>query len=214
MSMIHPGYNVTSPPNSKQGDPVWDVAFFYPPQGSWGENDYLRLDQAGGRIVELVGGCLEVLPMPTIVHQLLVKFLVGVLNRFVDQRKLGTVLFAPLPVHLGPKHYREPDIVFFRPERVPTGKEYPELADLVVEVVSDDAESRERDYVKKRAAYSAAGIPEYWIVDPQDQKVIVLALADKQYRLHGEFKPGTKATSALLPEFSIDVAELFAAAKV
>jgi len=135
MSMIHPGYNLTSPPNSKQGDPAWEVAFFYPPQGNWSECDYLRLDQAGGRIVELVRGRLEVLPMPTILHQLIAKFLFARLDVYVGIRRLGTVLFAPLPVHLGPEHYREPDIVFFRPERVPVGKEYPELADLVMEIV-------------------------------------------------------------------------------
>jgi Uma2 family endonuclease len=126
---------------------------------------------------------------------------------------LGTVLFAPLPVHLGPEHYREPDIVFFRPERVPVGKQYPELADLVMEIVSDDAESRKRDFEEKRQDYAAAGIPEYWIVDPQVQNVIVLTLDDKQYRVHGEFNPGVRATSNLLPEFSIDVTELFAAGK-
>ena len=211
MSMIHPGYNLTSPPNSKQGDPAWEVAFFYPPQGNWSECDYLRLDQAGGRIVELVRGRLEVLPMPTILHQLIAKFLFARLDVYVGIRRLGTVLFAPLPVHLGPEHYREPDIVFFRPERVPVGKEYPELADLVMEIVSDDAESRKRDFEEKRRDYAAAGIPEYWIVDPQEQAVTVLALDEKQYRVHGEFKLGTQATSVLLPEFSIDVSELFAA---
>ena len=175
--------------------------------------DQVQLDQAGGRIVELVRGRLDVLPIPTILHQLIAKFIFARLDEYVATRRLGTVLFRPLPVHLGPEHYREPDIVFFRPERVPVGKEYPELADLVMEIVSDDAESRERDFEEKRRDYATAGIPEYWIVDPQEQAVTVLALEAKQYRVHGEFKPGTQATSVLLPEFSIDVTELFAAGK-
>ena len=35
----------------------------------------------------------------------------------------------------------------------------------------------------------------------------------KHYREHGQSRPGGQATSALFPEFSIDVTELFAAGK-
>ena len=38
-------------------------------------------------------------------------------------------------------------------------------ADLVVEVVSDD--SVKRDYETKYAEYEAAGVREYWILDPR-----------------------------------------------
>jgi Uma2 family endonuclease len=56
---------------------------------------------------------------------------------------------------------------------------------LVVEVVSnskDDKRSRDRDYVEKRAEYAARGIPEYWIVDPDQRVVIVLTLAGREYQ--------------------------------
>jgi len=210
MSIGHPGYNVTSMPHSQLGDPAWEIAFLFPPQGHWNESDYLALDRGGGRLIELVNGKLKVLPLPTIVHQLLLKCLLSRLDGFVAARALGTVVCAPMPVHLSIEYYREPDIVFFRPDRA-AGREYPELADLVMEIVSSDAESRKRDLVDKRRDYATAGIPEYWIVDPQEHVVIVLSLEGKEYRVHGEFKPGSRATSALLPEFSIDVAELFAA---
>ncbi len=121
--------------------------------------------------------------------------------------------FAPLPVHFGPEHFREPDLIFLRPGRVPVGQQYPESADLVMEIVSDDPESRKRDYEEKRHDYAAAGIPEYWIVDPQMQTVMVLVLDGAEYRVHGQFKAGDSAGSVLLPGFSIDVADLFAAGK-
>jgi Uma2 family endonuclease len=47
---------------------------------------------------------------------------------------------------------------------------------LVVEVVSPGRIGRERDYISKRAQYAARGIPEYWIVDPQEQMIAVLQL--------------------------------------
>jgi Uma2 family endonuclease len=163
-------------------------------------------------MIELVDGKLEVLPMPTIFHQRLVEFLFTLLNQFVTNKSLGSVFFAPLPVYFDQKHYREPDVIFVRPERI-AGRDYPASADLVMEVVSEDPEGRNRDLVEKRRDYAMAGIPEYWIVDPQTGTVTVLALADKEYRTHGEFTAGSTASSALLPGFSINVSDLFAAAK-
>jgi Uma2 family endonuclease len=214
MSLVDPDY-ITSPnwPRPKAGEPAWQVAFLFPAEGEWSEADYLSLDRGGGRrMIELVDGRLEVLPMPTIFHQRIVEFLFYQLRSFVKEKSLGSLFFAPLPVYFDKKNYREPDIVFVRPERI-VDRDYPAGADLVIEVVSSDPEGRQRDLQAKRRDYALARIPEYWIVDPQEQTVTVLTLNENQYQVHGEFKPGTKATSVLLPEFSIDVAELFAAAK-
>jgi Uma2 family endonuclease len=83
----------------------------------------------------------------------------------------------------------------------------------VVEVVSLDKESRERDYEKKRTDYAAAGIAEYWIVDPAESRITVLTLDGESYTVHGEFHAGDAATSVLLESFSVDVTSVFAAAK-
>lgn len=45
---------------------------------------------------------------------------------------------------------------------------------LVVEVVSPGQQNEERDYRYKRSEYGARGIGEYWIVDPQQQRVTIL----------------------------------------
>lgn len=55
---------------------------------------------------------------------------------------------------------------------------------LVVEVVSSsdsDKKSRDRDYIEKRNEYAARGIPEYWIVDPIEEIVLVLGLQSGEY---------------------------------
>src|SRR6516225_4851976 len=100
---------------SRKGEPAWEVAYLYPYQGEWTEAEYLALDT--NRLVELSDGCLEVLPMPLISHQLIIKFLLYALDAFVIARAAGVVLFAPLPVRLWAGKFREPDIVFLRPER-------------------------------------------------------------------------------------------------
>lgn len=50
---------------------------------------------------------------------------------------------------------------------------------LVVEVVSPNQENR--DYRHKRSEYAARGIREYWIVDPIEQQITVLAWVDGLY---------------------------------
>jgi Uma2 family endonuclease len=193
------------------GDPVWDLATLFPAQGAWTERDYLALDT--NRLIELTDGYLEVLPMPTLLHQLIVDYLHALLKAHIKTGIGGLVVFAPLPVRFRPDLYREPDIVYLCPDRVTamgTAK-YPRGADLVIEVVSEGDEARERDYNSKRAIYAEHGVREYWIVDPQLQKICVLSLDEstKTYDEHGVFKTGQRATSDLFGEFSVAVDDVF-----
>jgi len=197
---------------SRRGEPAWEVALLFPSQGSWSEEDFLALDS--NRMMELSDGCVEFLTMPTWSHQLLVEFLYQLFSGFVATRGLGKVMFAPVPIRLWAGKYREPDIFFLTTERLRTIDRYPQGADLVIEVVSEGDENRDRDLVKKPQDYARAGISEYWIVDPKDRRVRVLALDGDAYRVHGEFTPGQTATSVLLMGLTVDVAQLFAAAEV
>src|SRR5688572_32250668 len=96
----------TSPPVSlKEAGPAWDIARLFPNQGHWDEGDYLTLTT--NHLVEFSDGRVEVLPMPTTSHQLIVAYLYNLLLRFVSRRSLGTVLFAPLRVRLRKAKYRE-----------------------------------------------------------------------------------------------------------
>jgi len=193
-------------------EPAWEVALLFPSQGEWSEADYFGLDT--NFLVELVDGKLEVLPMPTISHQFIVSFLNELLGNFIRARKLGRVLFAPLPTRIRQNTIREPDLMYFSTSRLKRMRgKYPTGADLVMEVVSEGAEAHKRDYKDKRKDYAQLGIPEYWIVDPHTERITILALKGKQYRVHGEFAPGEQATSVVLPNFDVDVTAVFAAGR-
>jgi Uma2 family endonuclease len=75
-----------------------------------------------------------------------------------------------------------------------------------MEIVGEDLEQKTIDYAE-------GGIPEYWIVDPQEKKILVLALQGKTYQPQGEFGEGETATSRLLDGFSVSVTDVFQAAK-
>ncbi len=192
-------------------EPEWEVARLFPARGAWSEQEYLDLDT--NHLVEFCNGRLEVLPMPSESHQHIVAFLYEALRDFVRAHALGTVLFAARPVRLWSRKFREPDVLFMRAEHARRRREkFWERADLVMEVVSPDPKDRTRDLETTRAEYARARIPEYWIVDPDAQRIVVLTLSGQTYRVHGEFGPGTEASSVLLPGFRVAVDEVFAAA--
>ena len=209
---ISDGIDVSERPRlSSRGEPSWEVAYCFPKQGDWTEADYLSFETSNFP-VELVDGCLEFLPMPTRSHQRLLRFLLGLLEPVVKRSVLGEVLFAPCPIRLAPGLLREPDLFVVKQ----SNNDPPDAADvsLVLEIISPGAKNRERDLIDKRRDYARAKVREYWIVDPDERRVTVLCLKGKSYRVHGEFAPGSTATSVLLPEFVIDVADLFISAKL
>jgi Uma2 family endonuclease len=183
-----------------------------PLQGEWSEREYLALNSS--RLVELSDGCLEVLPMPTVWHQFIMKYLLKMMDAYLETHPVGAALPAPLPVHLWPGKYREPDIVYLSSERLRNRPRYPEGADLALEIVSEGDEDRRLDLVVKRQEYANAGISENWIVDPQELHFTVLTLEGEAYRLHGIFAPGQRATSVLLPGFEVDVEAAFNAGQM
>lgn len=186
-------------------EPTWDVALLFPPQGSWGEQDYLALNV--NRLVELSHGRLEVLPMPSDTYQSIVGFLYTVLLAFAQQIG-GVVRFAPLRLRLWPGKIREPDLMLLRDRDDPRRQElYWTGADLVVEVVSED--DPDRDLITKRFEYAQAGIPEYWIVDPRYQTITVLRLAGDAYETHGVFTAADMATSATWEGLAVPVDAVF-----
>jgi len=176
----------------------------YPNQGAWDEEDYLLLP--GNHLVEFDDGRVEVLPMPTTLHQLIAMFLYRALFAFTSPGELGTVLTAPLRVRLRPGKFREPDVVFMLAKHSDRILErWWEGADLAMEVVSKDADDRNRDLVTKRAEYAQAGIPEYWIVDPEEATITVLTLARGKYKVAGVYRGTEKAKSVLLTGFAVEV---------
>ena len=191
---------------SANGEPAWEAAFLLPAQGQWSEADFLKFHT--NRMAELVDGRLEILPMPTLKHQRILRWLLGMFEAAAPAGS-GT-LFAPLPTRLFRGTIREPDLLYIAPENAPgPDVDYPTRIDLALEVVSPGSEARARDYEHKRRDYARAGIAEYWIVDPQENQITVLVLQGKDYIEHGVFRMGDEATSVLLPGLSIDVRAMF-----
>jgi Uma2 family endonuclease len=102
-------------------------------------------------------------------HEQITTFLIDVLSQYARLHELGTVVGGPFQMKLAHSG-REPDVLY-----VAKGHEgrlrdtfLDGPADLVVEVISPESVTRDRQ--DKFAEYQAAGIPEYWLLDPQPQQ--------------------------------------------
>ena len=83
---------------------------------------------------------------------------------------------------------------------------------LVIEVVSPGELQRDRDYIAKRSQYQDCGIPEYWIVDPNAQTLLVLELRENTYIEVGSFSGNERVLSPLFRELNLTAAQIFASA--
>jgi Uma2 family endonuclease len=115
-------------------------------------------------------------------HQLIAGFLYKMIGAYVEHQQLGTTLNAPFKMKI-PGYGAEPDVlVILRENEGRLRKTFLDgPADLVVEVISP--ESVERDRVKKFGDYQTAGIPEYWLIDPERRTAEFYQLEDGRYEL-------------------------------
>jgi len=77
---------------------------------------------------------------------------------------------------------------------------------LTIEIVSPG--NPEDDYRYKRSEYAALGIPEYWIIDPQESKISILTLVDGFYDVV-EFRGEDAIAFPTFPELKLTVAQIF-----
>lgn len=180
-----------------------EVALFFPRQGEWTEEDYLALPETNC-FVELSDGRLEILEMPTNLHQYTVGELFVMMRAFVRENALGQVRVAPLPVRLWEGKFREPDLIFMSTAHIDRIEEdFWGVPDLVVEVHSKGTIRTDR--VKKFGEYAQAGVAEYWLVNLRRKTIEVYVLRQGRYTLLGKWGVGEVTRSEVLVGFEVAV---------
>ncbi len=199
-------------PSPVQEELTWELARLFPAQGKWSEWEYFALET--NHRVEFSHGRVEVPSFLTTTHQFILGECYQQLHEFAVEHRPDALTISGICLRLWPGKIRQPDIAFLLGEhRFHCGEQFWTGADLVMEVVSGGARDRERDLIEKRQEYAQAGIPEYWIVDPETETVIVLVLDGDEYAEHGLFQRGETATSRLLPGFAVAVDKVLTAGR-
>lgn len=174
----------------------------------WTYTEFARLPDDGNRY-EIIAGELHMTPAPRPFHQEIVGRLMDYLRPFARRHRLGAVLPGPVDLLFAEGDYLEPDLVFVRRERlgIITERGIEGAPELVIEVLSSSTTFRDRGI--KRERYAHFGVQQYWIVDPDQQRVEVYRM------LHDPLEPElvTDAVQWKLhptaPELSIPLAKLF-----
>lgn len=144
-------------------------------------------------------------PSPTGRHQRIVTRMSAILWHFVNGAGIGEVMAAPYDVVLSDYDVVQPDILFLSHAcRGLINDDGPlrGAPDLVIEILSPS--TAQRDRTEKRALYARAGVRSYWLVDPGQMSITVVALpgdTERTYRL------GETLSDPVLPGFAIPVDE-------
>lgn len=125
-----------------------------------------------GNKYELIYGELFVTPAPSDDHETILARLTRLLDRYVEANGLGHV-YHPRAVFRFEGSEVEPDLMV-RQEAPGLGYawERAPVPLLIVEVFSPT--TRRRDQNQKKDFYMDSGIPEYWMVDPEQRRVTVV----------------------------------------
>ncbi|NLI94134.1 MAG: helix-turn-helix domain-containing protein [Peptococcaceae bacterium] len=172
--------------------------------------DYLKLPEEPGYRYEILEGILIKEPSPTMHHQRLCATLFRQLADFFDSfDPKGELFFAPLDVTLTNRNVVQPDILFISGSR--RGNLYEERidgpCDLVIEIMSPT--NRRKDRLQKMEIYRKAGIPHYWLADPEESTLEAFMLKGENYALIVAGGPGDKFIHPDFPGLDLDLERVF-----
>ena len=175
---------------------------------------YLEMSDETDNRYELVEGRLVELPPESEPNTSLANYLfLQLVNAGMSFRLIqphACELQVPV-LQAGDPANRYPDLVILREEHLElTRKRLTITFDvlpphLVIEVVSPGQRNRERDYGRKRRQYAARGIPEYWLIDPEEHAITVLQLNEGNYLEVGRFAGSIRIQSPELERLGIQL---------
>lgn len=131
---------------------------------------------------ELIDGVIYYMTAPTNAHQLIAGYLHAQLFNHVKGRKGGCLpMISPVDVELDKddKTRVQPDVLIVCDRRKVIQRCVYGAPDFVLEVLSPS--TRKKDMVIKLNKYLNAGVKEYWMIDPDKQKLMVYKLEQEEY---------------------------------
>jgi Uma2 family endonuclease len=148
-----------------------------------------------GTLAEVIENTLYMSPTPTSKHQRLVRELLGQIDRYVKQEKIGEVFVSPLDVFLDEtSNAVQPDVFFIESSKLsivdPNGHVHG-VPDLIIEILSP-GNSRHDKTVKKQL-YEKFGVKEYWIIDPDSKTTTGYSFTNNKLIEIGEFEGELKS---------------------
>jgi len=174
-------------------------------------DEYLKMVETGilneDDRVELLDGDIVTMTPPGPDHNAPT----GILNRLLVLGVGSRAVVMPGPtLRLSKLSAPEPDFVLLRPDPRNYRDRYAEPGDVLLLVEISDSSLR-RDREVKLPLYAAAGIPEYWIVDVQNETVrLYKDPAGSSFTSVRNFRRGEMVSPSAFPDLRIAVDVIFA----
>jgi Uma2 family endonuclease len=129
-----------------------------------------------GTRCEVIFNELIMSPSPTPLHQLLLSDLHALIYAFLKNNNTGKVIPSPVDVYL--ENYNsviQPDLLIIRTENLHLISKdgIYGAPDIIIEILS---RNKAYDTQRKRTLYEKAGVKEYFMIDPENKKTILLTL--------------------------------------
>ncbi len=170
--------------------------------------DYINLPEDGNRY-EVINGELIMVAAPNTGHQFVSGNIYFELYRFIQKRKIGKILDAPVDVLLSESNVVQPDIFFVSKEnsKIVTEKNISGAPDMVIEIISPS--TAYYDLLEKKELYAVHGVREYWIVEPKKMWIEVYINQNGKFEVDQRVEQTGIIRSIIIKDFSLNLANVF-----
>ena len=150
---------------------------------------FVNKEQSGNPLLrfELIDGYIHSMSSPTVKHQRIVGFILDKLSRYFDGKPCEAFV-SPLDVYLFNKkteknknnssNVYQPDVFVVCEKKKIKSDNIAGAPELIVEVISQSTSAN--DYIYKLYNYMRYGVKEYWIVDHDQNQIIIYMNGDGQ----------------------------------
>lgn len=171
---------------------------------------FLEITRESENRYEFIDGQIYLLSSPKYTHQKIVIELSGIMNSWFEDKECQP-LTAPFDVTLYNRdkaNVVQPDLlVICDREKIGEDDTYTGIPTLVVEVLSRS--TRNRDMIRKLDLYRAAGVKEYWLLNPFASEFSVYMFKDREIEKVVTFRKSETARSFVFSGLEVELDKVF-----
>ena len=171
--------------------------------------EFFEMELEEGYFYELINGQIVKKQAPSPPHQEAVTNASTLINNFIKEKDLGKCYVSPIDVFFDKHNNTQPDVLFIKKDRlfIITRDGIMGQPDLIVEVLSPSTYRNDR--TSKKDLYCQFGVPEYWIVDPNNQAIEVYTLENNSYTMSSFAIETGEIESKVLEGFKMNIVSVF-----
>ncbi len=175
--------------------------------------EFMEIYEKSDLRMEFINGEIVLLASPSVIHQEISGDLYMIFKEFLKDKKCK-VYYAPFDVHFFKVGFKEPDVM--QPdlliacdteEKVNEKGRYMGTPALVVEILSQS--TRSKDMVDKLNTYMISGVKEFWIIDPNNESILIYSFKEYEISEFTAFKKDEIARSFNFEGLEVKCSEIF-----